>query len=262
MTAWPTGSVSTTKIDAGTDSPADARADIKTMADKVNDMVGARGAADGVAGLDSDAKVPTAQIPALPFSNGIKVWDSHGSDTWAVPAGITVLFVKANGAGGGGGFGVDPARHGGGGGAGGRAYKRWTVSPGDIVSVDVGASGGGGAGPGSADGSAGGDTSVEINGVTITGLGGQGGKGSAGSGVGGLGGGYDSTGGNSHDYGIGGGAGQSGIPTMGGVGGAGETGSAPMPSGIAGWGSGGYGSGTNGPTSGAQGAAGGVLIHY
>lgn len=262
MSAWPSGSVNTGNMDLGSDNPATARGDIKTMADKVNSMIGARGQADGVAGLDADAKVPLAQVPLLPFSNGIKVWDSHGTDAWLVPDGIYVLFVKVNGAGGGGGFGVDPARHGGGGGAGGRAYKRWAVNPGDTVNVDVGAAGAGGAGPGSADGSPGADTSVEINGITITGSGGQGGKGSAGSGVGGLGGGYTSTGGTAHDYGVGGGAGQSGIPTMGGVGGAGETGSAPMPSGIAGWGSGGYGSGTNGPVTGAPGAAGGVLIHY
>jgi len=33
---WPTGTISTTNLDAGTDSPASARADIKQMADNVN----------------------------------------------------------------------------------------------------------------------------------------------------------------------------------------------------------------------------------
>lgn len=36
--AWPTTSVNTTNLDAGTDNPANARGDIKQMADNVNDM--------------------------------------------------------------------------------------------------------------------------------------------------------------------------------------------------------------------------------
>lgn len=59
--AWPSGTVPTTNVDAGTDSPSAARADIKQAIEAVNTMVGARGQTDGIASTDSTGKVPTAQ---------------------------------------------------------------------------------------------------------------------------------------------------------------------------------------------------------
>jgi len=61
--AWPGGSVPTTNVDAGGDDPALARADIKTAFDKINLMIPARAAADGVCDLDSGAKIPDARFP-------------------------------------------------------------------------------------------------------------------------------------------------------------------------------------------------------
>jgi len=47
MGAWPTGSVPTTNVDAGSDNAGPARADIKTSFDKTNAMITGRASADG-----------------------------------------------------------------------------------------------------------------------------------------------------------------------------------------------------------------------
>lgn len=59
--AWPSGTVPTTNLDAGTDSPASARADLKQAVEAVNIMVGARGQPDGIPSTDASGKVPPAQ---------------------------------------------------------------------------------------------------------------------------------------------------------------------------------------------------------
>ncbi len=92
--------------------------------------------------------------------------------SYTVPAGVTQVKVWAIGAGGGGG-GAGGA--GGGGGAGGVAYKTWTVSPGNTITYSIGTGGNGGAGSGQT-GATGGNTTVTISGVTITGNGGGGGR--------------------------------------------------------------------------------------
>ena len=99
---------------------------------------------------------------------------SSGTST-LVPAGYAQAKIWAVGAGGGGGgspSNVDSAA-GGGGGAGGVAYKTWTVTSGATITYSIGTAGAGGIG--AANGSAGGNTTVTFNGVTITGSGGGGG---------------------------------------------------------------------------------------
>lgn len=74
--AWPTGGISTTQLDGDLDSPLLARPSLLAAVQAVNEMAAARGAADGVAGLDSGGKVPLAQIPSgvLPSGVGMDYW--------------------------------------------------------------------------------------------------------------------------------------------------------------------------------------------
>lgn len=254
---WPAGSIPTTNLDAGTDSPGSARADLKTAVDQLNAAIAARGAASGVASLDSSTKIPIAQLPTTFIANGVQSYIAAGSYSWTVPAGIYRLRVRCWGAGGGGGFGVDPTAHGGGGGGAGMAYKVWTVSPGDSVSVVVGAGGAGGVGPANAAGTAGANSTVTIGGVSITGQGG----GAGGAGPGGIGG--TPGGATGADLHVSGGSGQTGIAGMGGQGGSGAQGcgSAPFASSCATMGGGGYGAGT-GVAAGTAGGDGTVIIEY
>lgn len=62
MSAWPTGTVPTTNVDAATDDPSAARSDIETCFGKVNDMIGARAQASGVASLDGTGVVPAGEL--------------------------------------------------------------------------------------------------------------------------------------------------------------------------------------------------------
>ena len=106
------------------------------------------------------------------------------SGTWTVPAGVDTLTVVLGSAGEGGQAGFDgtaggdgvlggdtTAGEGGEVGAGGNAGKVYQVtipvSAGDIVTVNIGAAGAGGAENG-AEGSAGGATTITVNGVTYT----------------------------------------------------------------------------------------------
>lgn len=61
---WPTDNVTTVNVDAATDDPSQARAEIYNTMLRVKDVIGARGSASGVAGLDASALVPLANIPA------------------------------------------------------------------------------------------------------------------------------------------------------------------------------------------------------
>lgn len=62
--AWPSTPIDTTDMDAGTDSPASARIDLKSAVDAVNAMIAGRGSASGVASLDASSKILDAQLPA------------------------------------------------------------------------------------------------------------------------------------------------------------------------------------------------------
>lgn len=62
--AWGTSSnVITTNLLSGTDSPAAARADIKSAFDELTAVIDGRNTANGVAGLDASQKITISQIP-------------------------------------------------------------------------------------------------------------------------------------------------------------------------------------------------------
>jgi len=62
--AWGNASnVSTLNLDSGTDSPASARADIKSALDELSNVINGRNTANGVAGLDASSKISAAQLP-------------------------------------------------------------------------------------------------------------------------------------------------------------------------------------------------------
>jgi len=61
---WATSSnVSTTNLDDGSDSPASARADIKTAFDELKNVIDGKDTANGVAGLNGSSKIAASQIP-------------------------------------------------------------------------------------------------------------------------------------------------------------------------------------------------------
>ena len=62
--AWGnSGNVSTANVDAGTDSPAAARADIKAAFDELTAVIDGRNTANGVAGLNASSKLSATQLP-------------------------------------------------------------------------------------------------------------------------------------------------------------------------------------------------------
>lgn len=159
-------------------------------------------------------------------------YSSPGTNTFVVPTAVTSITVKSWGAGGGGGGGGDTTS-GGAGGGGGYAKATLTVTPGQSLTVKVGAGGGGGAfssgsaGSSTGDGGGGGGYSGVFSGTTpqLVAAGGAGGGGGSTSGnttyvgaPGGAGGGTSGIAG-SASGGAGGGGG--GTPTAGGAGGTG-----------------------------------------
>ena len=63
--AWANVSnVVTTNVDSATDSPASAREDIYNAFVELKAVINGRGTASGVASLDANSLVPTAQIPS------------------------------------------------------------------------------------------------------------------------------------------------------------------------------------------------------
>lgn len=261
MSTWPGAPVNLTNLDAGNDSPANARADLLDAAQKLNKVIAALGAALGVASLDSSGLVPQAQIPITPVAKGMVSFQTAGTATWTVPAGVYRIQVELWGGGGGGGYGdtrsVPTTPHGGGGGAGGGVIVLINVTPGDIWTYVVGAGGTGGVGPTNAGGGNGAASTFTRGAVSYSAGGGLNGTGGDTGGVGGSGG--LGSGGNVN---FSGGSAGSGIPGQGGIGGSNaRSGSAPLAPGY-GFGGGGYGSGTGGPASGFDGAPGGVIITW
>tara|TARA_R100001443_G_C3289139_1_gene162371 strand:- start:212 stop:646 length:435 start_codon:yes stop_codon:yes gene_type:complete len=63
--AWPANAnnISTTNLDAGTDNPATARADLKAALDEITNLINGRNEASGVAGLDASSKITNTQLP-------------------------------------------------------------------------------------------------------------------------------------------------------------------------------------------------------
>lgn len=62
--AWGnSANVITTNLSAGTDSPAAARADLKSALDELSNVIDGRNTANGVAGLDASSKIAATQLP-------------------------------------------------------------------------------------------------------------------------------------------------------------------------------------------------------
>lgn len=182
--AWPTGTVSTTNLDAPTDDPSQARADLKTAVDKLNEAIGARGAANGVASLDGTTKVPAAQIPDIDDDKldgstdhgGFAAYTAPGDYNFTVPAGVYLLGFELSGGGGGGGY-SNTKPHGGGGGAGGGVRGKMVVQPGWVLNIHIGAGGAGGAMGGvPVNGGTGEASTITTTGISVTAYGGVGGQ--------------------------------------------------------------------------------------
>ena len=62
---WPTDdtNINTTNLDSASDSPAAARADLKTALDEIKNIINGRNQASGVAGLDVNSKITNTQLP-------------------------------------------------------------------------------------------------------------------------------------------------------------------------------------------------------
>ena len=124
-----------------------------------------------------------------PAESGSYIYNTPGTYNSVVPSGITSVTISVYGAGGGGGSGwfCGNAINGGSGGSGGYLQNQTvTVTPGEVVSVVVGAGGAGGVYPGFCGGSnigvAGGSSSASgtYGSVSATG-GGEGGGANSGS---------------------------------------------------------------------------------
>jgi hypothetical protein len=71
---FPTTAVNTTNLDASTDSPASARADILDAVQKLNTIIAEANAAGGVVVLTGSAKIPASTIPAqITLASGVQI---------------------------------------------------------------------------------------------------------------------------------------------------------------------------------------------
>jgi len=224
-------------------------------------------------------KIPDSELGIIKLNSNLRtatVFTASGS--YVVPDNVSYIRVIACGGGGGGGGGQNGPIAGGGGGAGAPIFEGIVdVTPGDTLTITIGAGGVGGVnGSGGAPGSAGGVTTVSGTGLSLVVLGGTGGGGGSvpnGDGAGGVG--YKGTqnGGNgsgstpgsgyiaSVNGGFGTGGSRSGITAGGGGGsiGIGGTGSTSPGNGTDGAGGGGLTAGVNG--SGGTGGNGKVIIY-
>ena len=206
--------------------------------------------------LDLTTEVEAAEVS----SDTEALYDVAGSYTFTVPNGVTQVSAVCIGGGGGSASCLgNGGSSGGGGGGGGLAYGTFAVTPGETLSIEVGA-GGAGAGPGyGVAGSDGGDSRIRRGATVLLGGGGgargladgvsNGGTGTfaAGGNPGGTeldGGGSGGSGGASRsNNGGGGGGGAGGYSGNGGDGGTGN-------SGTGGFGAGGAGGGGAGQSAG------------
>ncbi|WP_100613076.1 PQQ-dependent sugar dehydrogenase, partial [Confluentibacter lentus] len=186
------------------------------------------------------------------------------SDTYTVPAGVTQIYVQAWGAGGGGSDRSGNGADGGNGGAGGGFRAGFlSVSPGDIVTITVGARGNGATDGNGNDGSAGGNTIVTHSSGSITANGGAGGiVGTSAGGPAAVGGGGSFSGTVTSQLSYNGGNGGIGNTTAGGGGGggAGSNGNGVDGTATSG-GNGGSGNGGNGGFAGNRGNGGNGSIY-
>ena len=141
-----------------------------TVGSTVAVTIGAGGAASlsqyggGAAGADGRVIINIS---------GLAVFSTVGSTTWTVPVGITNYKMICIGGAGGGGFVTCPSNAGSmPGGYGGYAESSGTITPGDVISITVGA---GGTGPSRNTGNPGSASSISGSGINVTSTGGGGG---------------------------------------------------------------------------------------
>ena len=206
------------------------------------------------------------------FGGNQSVYQYSGTYTWTVPAGVTRVYAEVWGAGGGGGGAVIANASAAGGGGGGYAEGLLFVTPGQALTIIVGAGGPGSPGGGTANpqGNNGGTSSIAIlASVAISATGGSGGGSQSTAGVNttpvssGVG-----SGGAVQEPGVPGGYGYSiGSTYVGGAGGQGAEGNGTSVGGVGGAGNGGVfpGGGGNGGANtygGGPGAGGQVKLYF
>ncbi len=81
--AWPTDTITTTYLDAGTDDPSQARAEIKTVADKVKEVIAGRATASGVCDLDSSTLVPASRLSGAAITTALGYTPWHAGNDGA-----------------------------------------------------------------------------------------------------------------------------------------------------------------------------------
>lgn len=155
------------------------------------------------------------------------MYNTAGSSTFTVPAGVTSITVEAWGAGGGGGNGSGGSGSGGAGGGGGFAQADIAVTPGESLTLNIGS--GGMKASAASDGGYGGGFSAVLRGGTYLvqaggGGGGGGTQGTGAGGIGGAGGGANAIAGTAGGGTTGGGGGGLGSGTAGAAGTAGTSG--------------------------------------
>lgn len=98
---WPTTNVPTTNLDAGADNPSEARADLKDLADKFNQVrahAGAKGAAVlGAAdddGLRTAGVPPIGDVPRTIIPTGTNTYAKTGYPNYAAYAEGNVFYMK------------------------------------------------------------------------------------------------------------------------------------------------------------------------
>lgn len=141
--AWPSGSINITNMDAGTDSVALARADIKAAADALNIIINNRGVSVGVAPTDASNRVPLVHLPTIPANQGgtgqtgYVVGDiliANSASTLArLPAGAAGFVLKSNGPGQAVSWQQEAVTVG-----GSRLAGRFDPSPGPLQDISVG----------------------------------------------------------------------------------------------------------------------------
>ena len=72
--AFPTGAVTEDNLNAATDSPASARADLLLAVQKLNDIIASYDSASGIAALDASGLIVNTKLPnALQSSSGANI---------------------------------------------------------------------------------------------------------------------------------------------------------------------------------------------
>lgn len=96
---WPSGAISESNLDQGSDSRALARADLLQAVQQVNLIRAARGAVGGIPQLDASGLVPITQLPAQAILGAIQFYDGAGSglDADLLDGLEATNFVKVDG---------------------------------------------------------------------------------------------------------------------------------------------------------------------